>query len=164
MAKGKRGSAPKGPKTLAVSIQPTRKPYAVHLTESAEKVYADLRDKSEAAEARGEPTNQHCTTFRMVDDAIRRIIPTDPGNRKYALHKPLNDVYRIAKGRMRIAWILAPDRRELLILFISVELRKDGDARDPYEILNGMARAGYLTQIMEDWRHALYTPPDAPIN
>lgn len=75
-----------------------------------------------------------------------------------------NDVYRISKGRMRIAWVVAPDSRDLLILFISVEPRKEGDARDPYAILNAMAKAGHLTKIAQDWHAALYTPPDAPIN
>src|SRR5689334_1631341 len=102
MAKRGKQSGPKGPKNLTASIAPAPKPYAVHMTASAEQVYVDLKQKSDAAQARGDESNQHCTTFRMVDDAIRRIIPADPTNRKYALHKPLNDVYRIAKGRMRI--------------------------------------------------------------
>jgi len=163
MGRGKH-RGPKGPKSLSVPVPPAPAPYEVHMTASAEQVYLDLKLKSDAALARGDAGNQHCTTFRAVDDSIRRIIPADPTHRKYALHKPLDAFYRIAKGRLRIAWTVDTDRRALLIVFISTELRKEGDAQDPYVILNAMAKAGHLDKIVQDWRQALYVPPDSPLN
>lgn len=150
--------------TRRLKAQPSPQPYSVVLTESAKAVYLELAEQSARAEASDDPGNQHCTTFRMVEDAVHRLIPADPTNGKYALHEPLSDVYRIAKGRLRIAWTVSVEHRQVLILFISNSPRKDGDARDPYVILNAMARAGYLTKIMEDWRRALHVPPNAPVN
>ncbi len=100
----------------------------------------------------------------MVDDAIRRLIPADPTNQKYALHEPLDQLYRIAKGRLRIVWMVDVDHRAILIVFISNTLRKEGDAHDPYKVLNAVARAGYLNKILDDWRKAMEVPPDAPID
>jgi hypothetical protein len=71
-------------------------------------------------------------------------------------------MYRIAKGRLPVAWTVEPDLKEILILYISDTLRKEGDQRDPYVVLSAMAKAGYLTQMIEDWRRALTVPPDAP--
>lgn len=165
MAKG--GGKPKerGPSTaLQVNIPPPPKPYRISLTETAEKGYLALKEKSDAAIERGDLDNHHVKTFRVVDDAIRKTIPGDPTNKKYALHKPLDDFYRISKGRLRIVWAAEPELREILIVYVSDELRKDGDIADPYVVLNQMAKAGHLQKIIDDWRIALYTPPDAPVN
>src|SRR5262249_46555992 len=122
----KKGGQRKGPKTLAIGqTAASPKPYTVVLTESAEATYRELFESAEAAEARdGDSNSQHCTTFRMVDEAIRRLIPADPTSRKYALHAPLGQVYRIAKGRIRIAWVADTKARQILILYISDTPRK----------------------------------------
>jgi len=142
----------------------TLPPYKVSLTASAKQAYLELEEHHLRAEAAGDSSNQHCTTFRAVDDAIRRIIPNDPLNMRYALHEPLRDMYRIAKGRLRIVWAVAPEFREVLILYISNTPRKEGDAQDPYAILNAMAKAGYLKTIIEDWQRALAVPPNPTVN
>lgn len=161
MVSGKRGRQPKGPSNvLQVSIPPSPPPYKVSLVKSAEEYYLQLKKLHDEADAKGDTTNQHCTTFRMVDDAIRKLIPSDPKNRKYALHKPLDGFYRIAKGRMRIAWAVHPSAREVMVIFISTEPRRDGDVSDPYAILNSMAKAGALDKIMSEWM-ALKPPPGA---
>lgn len=165
MARRRGNPTPKGPsKVLEVSAPARPEPYKVSLTTSAEAMYIELRRRCLAAEARSDFSNQNCTTFRMVDDAIRNLIPADPLNRKYALHKPLDGFYRISKGRMRIVWTVAREHRELLVVFISDEPRKDGDARDPYAILNNMMKQGYLNEIVAEWEQALRTPPNAMLN
>jgi mRNA-degrading endonuclease RelE of RelBE toxin-antitoxin system len=116
------------------------------------------------AEARGDIGNQNCTTFRMVDQAIRTVIPADPTNKKYALHEPLANFFRIAKGRLRIVWAVSTEHRAILIVYISETLRKEGDAQDPYRVLGRMARAGFLKNVIEDWQRALAVPPDAPVH
>ena len=139
-------------------------PYDVNFTASAEAVYVEMRKRAEAAEARGDGSNAHCTAFRMVDEAIRKIIPSDPTNPKYRLHAPLDGMYRISNGRMRIVWIVHDTRRALLVMYIfSEEMRKDGDVKDPYAILNAMAKAGYLKSIAEEWRKAMQ-PPNSQIH
>jgi hypothetical protein len=54
--------------------------------------------------------------------------------------------------------------RQILIVYISDTLRKDGDKRDPYAILNAMAKNGHLSSMIEEWRKILEVPPDAPVN
>lgn len=56
--RGKHGGH-KGPKSLSISAPPPPAPYEVHLTASAEEVYANLKTKSDAALARGDASNQH---------------------------------------------------------------------------------------------------------
>jgi hypothetical protein len=119
------------------------------------------------AEAQGHPSSNHCKIFRIVDNTIRRLIPADPLNSRYALHKPLNRYYRISKGRLRIVWAVLPDYREVMIVFISTNPRKEGDARDPYAIVTAMKKAGYLDGLINDWRRAkeaMSLPPDARVN
>lgn len=165
MARRRGNQRPKGPSNaLQVSIPARPAPYKVSLTEPAERMYRELRRRSLEAEARGDHSNQHCTSFRMVDEAIRTLIPADPTNRKYALHKPLDELFRIAKGRTRIAWAVDTEHREVLIVFISDEPRKEGDVRDPYAVLTNMVKQGYLSDILNDWRRAFYTPPNTSVN
>jgi hypothetical protein len=150
-------------KVGATKMQP-KLPYTVRLTATAEATYLELKELSERAEGDGDPASQHCTTFRMVDEAIRILIPSDPTAMRYRLHKPLEDVYRVVKGRLRIAWMVNVKHRAILVMYLTTDLRKDGDKSDPYKVLTAMAKAGYLKTIADEWLKALETPPDAPIN
>ena len=134
------------------------------MTASAEAVYKDLHQQSINAEGKGDPTNQHCSTFRMVDEAIRKLIPANPTDKKYALHGPLSDFFRIKKGRLRIVWAVSTAHRGILIVFISDTPRKDGDAQDPYVVLNRLAKAGYLKNVITDWQRAFTVPPGSLVN
>jgi mRNA-degrading endonuclease RelE of RelBE toxin-antitoxin system len=120
----------------------TSLPYAVDMTESAEKVYVDLARKAKAAERDGNYASLHCTTFNQVRDAIKRIIPHDPHNKRYALRGELSNMFRLKKGRLRIIWIASSKLRRVLILFISETLRKEGDVNDPYVILQSLVESG----------------------
>lgn len=143
---------------------PFPKPFTIQMTASAEAVYLELRNRSLAAEAKGDSSNQHCTTFRMVEHAIRTVIPANPTDKKFALHGPLANFFRIAKGGLRIVWAVSLEHRGIMIVFISDTLRKEGDAQDPYEILTRLAKAGYLKTVIEDWRRAFTVPPGSMIN
>jgi mRNA-degrading endonuclease RelE of RelBE toxin-antitoxin system len=159
--KGQRAQRPVKPKAAAL---PFPKPFTIRLTASAEAVYKELREQSLAAEAKGETASQHCTTFRMVDNAIRTLIPSNPTSKNYALHGPLANFFRIAKGRTRIVWAVSTEHRAILIVFISDTLRKDGDAQDPYIILTRLAKGGYLKNVVNDWLRAFAVPPGAMVN
>jgi mRNA-degrading endonuclease RelE of RelBE toxin-antitoxin system len=132
-------------------IAPSSSPYGVDITQSAEDVYTELRRKSLEAEAAGDYSNMHCTTFAMVQDVIKRTIPNDPLNKKYALRGQLSNLFRIRKGRMRICWIASSRLRRVCILFISETLRKEGDANDPYVILQNLVDAGTFDSIFSQF-------------
>lgn len=121
-------------------------PYEVDMAKSAEIVYVDLYRRAKAAEAKGDPTNAICTKFRMVEEAIKKIIPLDPMNRRYALSGDLSNIFRLHKGRLRICWIASSTLRRSCVLFISETLRKQGDANDPYRVFTKMLRSGELDQ------------------
>lgn len=123
---------------------PSPQPYDVDMTDAAATVYSDLYSRSKDAESKGDPTNSACTTFRMVQEAVKVIIPKDPLNRKYALCGDLSNIFRIQKGRLRICWIASSKMRRVCILFISETLRKEGDARDPYRVFAKMVKSGEL--------------------
>ncbi len=124
--------------------------YDVDMTATAEAVYRELGRKAKEAEQRGDYTNSHITTFEMVKDVIKRVIPSDPLNRKYGLRGELSNIFRIRKGRMRICWIASSKMHRVLILFISETLRKEGDANDPYVILRNIMDSGNLDQYFSE--------------
>lgn len=135
----------KGRKSLADS--PPSPPYEVDMTATAEAVYKSLYRQAKEAEQRADYTSAHITTFDMVKDAVKRIIPSDPLNRKYALRGQLSNIFRLKKGRMRICWIASSKMRRVCILFVSETLRKEGDASDPYVILQNMVDSGTFDAI-----------------
>ena len=144
MARGSRKSG-KG-KPEAKSPPASSAPYGVDMSASAEAVYVDLYKRSQAAETNGDPTNAICTKFRMVDEAVERIIPRDPMNRRYALRDDFANIFRLQKGRLRICWIASSKMRRVCILFISETQRKEGDANDPYRMFAKLLMSGELDE------------------
>jgi len=125
-------------------------PYTVEMTASAEAVYVDLYRRAKAAESVNNPSSAHCTTFHMVREAVKIIIPGDPLNKRYALRGKLSNVFRIRKGRLRICWIASSRTRRICILFIAQTLRKEGDPRDPYVLFEKLMEAGHFDRVMKD--------------
>jgi hypothetical protein len=142
-------SESKGRKTLKVETEASNppKPYEVDMTASAEAVYVELYRKSKEAEKRGDYSSNHCTTFRMVREAIREIIPKDPFAKQHALRGEFANMFRLRKGRMRIIWIASSRIRKICIMLISETLRKEGDMHDPYVILSGLVAAGKFDEL-----------------
>ena len=126
-------------------------PYSVEMTASAEAVYTDLYRKAKSAESRGNPENAHCTTFNMVREAVKIIIPNDPLNKRYALRGKLSNIFRLRKGRLRICWIASSQSRRICILFIAQTLRKEGDASDPYVVFQNLLGSGRLDEVMREF-------------
>lgn len=147
MAKGPRKHAKEKAEAFeAKESLPSLGPYEVDMSASAEAVYTDLYLRAKEAEEKGDPTNAVCTTFRMVEEAIERIIPRDPINRRYALSGYLSNIFRLQKGRLRICWIASSKVRRVCILFISETLRKEGDANDPYRVFTRLLMSGELDE------------------
>jgi mRNA-degrading endonuclease RelE of RelBE toxin-antitoxin system len=136
-------------------------PYAVDMTASAEAVYVALARKAKAAEAEGSYANAHCTTFNMVREAVRRLIPNDPINKKHALRGDLSNIFRLRKGRLRICWIASSKIKRVCILFISESLRKEGDSHDPYVIFQGLLESGVFDPIIA--KYGVTVPPSVGI-
>jgi mRNA-degrading endonuclease RelE of RelBE toxin-antitoxin system len=132
--------------------EPTRSisplPYTVEMTATAEGVYADLYRKCKAAEKLGHSESVHCTTFHMVQEAVKKIIPHDPIDKRYALRGHLSNIFRLRKGRLRILWIASSAMRRICILFISETVRKEGDPNDPYEIFQGQLESGVFDEAL----------------
>lgn len=125
--------------------------YGIDMTATAEAVYLDLFRKAKEAEKGGDYANTHITTFNMIQDAVKRIIPNDPMNKKYALRGELSNIFRLRKGRLRICWIASSRMRRVCIMFISETLRKEGDVNDPYLILQTMIDSGTFDSIFQQF-------------
>lgn len=135
--KHRKAQAPQQKPTTAVLA-----PYKIEMVPSAEAVYRKLFQNMQDAEARGENSSSHHTTFRMVQEVIKTIIPRNPIDRSYGLSGPLSKYFRIKKGRMRICWAANSAARKVTILFISETMRKEGDASDPYNIFTKRVMSG----------------------
>lgn len=123
-------------------------PYGVEFSQTAAAVYQNLHQKMMDAEARGDLTSSHHTKFRMVEEVIKKVIPSDPLNKKYGLSGPLSRFFRIKKGRHRICWAASSEKRVVCILFISETLRKEGDINDPYNIFTKLVTSGKYNDIL----------------
>lgn len=124
--------------------------YKIEMSESAAGAYAAYFDRAETARARGEVASYHITALNMIDEVIEKVIPRDPFNRRYALTGKLSRIFRMQKGRMRIAWIGSSERRKIYVLFISETARKSGDVNDPYRLLTNMLLSGEFEAIFEE--------------
>jgi len=121
--------------------------YNVELTASAEKTYRKLHDEAQEHIDAGDTSSAKVTLFRMVDEAIDKIIPHDPFSRANALSGPLSNVFRVSKGRLRIYYAASSKERQIVILYISETLRKGGDMRDPYSIFTRMVMSGQFDEV-----------------
>lgn len=142
MGKRARGRSKNKVKIAQAGSFPSPPPYKVELTATAKRVYRAWYKDAREADERGDPTNAKCTLFRMVDEAVEKIIPQDPINRQYALTRELSNIFRLHKGRVRICWIASSEQRKVSVLFISESLRKEGDANDPYRAFTKMLMSG----------------------
>lgn len=127
---------------------PSSLPYEVSFTDAAFEVYDKLHQNMVDAEKQGKVASEHHTKFRMVEEAIKKIIPADPINKKYGLSGPLSQFFRTKKGRMRICWAASSAKRAVCILFISETLRKEGDVNDPYNIFTKLVMSGAYHDIL----------------
>lgn len=123
-------------------------PFEVDMTASAEAVYVSMARLARDAEAAGDYANSHCTAFNMVREAVKKIIPNDPLNRKHALRGELSNIFRLRKGRLRICWIASSRLGRVCVLFISETLRKEGDASDPYAIFQSLLESGIFDGVI----------------
>ena len=123
-------------------------PYTVEMAASAEAVYVDLHRKAKTAETNGHPESAHCTTFNMVQEAVKVIIPNDPLNKRFALRGKLSNIFRLRKGRLRICWIASSISRRICVLFIAQTLRKEGDSNDPYVVFQNLLESGRFDEVM----------------
>lgn len=127
----------------AASVQP----YTVNLTDTAAAAYARFYERAQKADARGDNDSAHLTTLRQLDDALEKIIPSDPFNKKFALVGSLRPIFRLHQGRLRICWVGSSERRFVEVIFISETLRKEGDKNDPYEVLSRKVRNGEFDDV-----------------
>jgi mRNA-degrading endonuclease RelE of RelBE toxin-antitoxin system len=123
-------------------------PYDVEFSETAFAVYQSLHRKMIDAEKRGENSSSHHTVFRMIEEAVKNLIPNHPTDRNFGLKGPLSKFFRVKKGRHRICWAASSQHREVCILFISETVRKAGDANDPYNVFKRLVESGEYNDLL----------------
>jgi mRNA-degrading endonuclease RelE of RelBE toxin-antitoxin system len=126
--------------------------YAIELSDVAEKMYARIYENAQACLERGDESNSKVKQLRIVDEVLDRIIPHDPFAPDRALAGSLSGIFRIKKGRVRICYIGSSRTRKIVILYISDTPRKEGDSRDPYQVLNRLMKSGKFDQILGSLR------------
>jgi mRNA-degrading endonuclease RelE of RelBE toxin-antitoxin system len=123
--------------------------YEVDMTATAEAAYRQFARQAKSSEAAGNYVSSHCTTFNMIKEAIQRTIPSDPLNKSYALRGDLSNIFRLRKGRLRICWIASSQLKRVCILSISENLRKEGDANEPYVIFQNLLETGIFDEMID---------------
>ena len=123
--------------------------YEVELTEEAAKIYESLYLDAAKCLDKGDVSNSKVKNFKMIDEAVRKIIPHDPFDRSRALSGPLSNIFRVKKGRFRICYIGSSAQRRILVLYISETLRKEGDLADPYALFTRLVLSGKFDHFFE---------------
>ena len=124
-----------------------KKPYQVRLTETAERVYVRVMEEGEDCIEAGDVTNAKVKRYRLLDEILEKIIPHEPFSKERALSGPLSNIFRIKKGRMRVCYIGSSAKHEIVVLYISDTLRKEGDARDPYSVFTKLVTSGEFDEV-----------------
>ena len=120
------------------------------LTKTAEHVYRKLYQESERCIQAGDNKNSRVTLFRMVDEAITKLIPQDPINPQRALSGPLANIFRVSKGRSRICYIASSKTGRIVVLYISKTARKAGDVNDPYRLFTKIVLSGQYDDLFKN--------------
>jgi mRNA-degrading endonuclease RelE of RelBE toxin-antitoxin system len=122
--------------------------YEVMLSDHAAEVYAKLYRAMKDADERGEHNSAHHTIFRMIEEAVKVLIPRNPTDPQYGLRGALSQYFRVKKGRHRICWAADSKKRCVWILFISESLRKEGDRSDPYVVFEKLIKSGEFDRLL----------------
>lgn len=133
--------------------------YTVELSETAEAVYVRMAEDAQSCIAAGDESNSKVTQFRMVDEALDKIIPHDPLSPERALSGPLSGLYRVKKGRLRICYAANSKNHRIVVLYISDTVRKAGDVKDPYKILTKLVASGKFDALLKQIRLPLKLRP-----
>lgn len=121
--------------------------YTIELSQTAEEVYLGFARDAERSRERGDSSSASMTRMRMVDEALDKIIPHDPLQPGRALSGVLSGFYRVKKGRLRICYTVDQQAEKITVVYISENLRKDGDANDPYRVLTRLVKSGKLSAL-----------------
>ena len=123
--------------------------HTVELTPTAEKVYHRAFDEAQQCIARGDATNAKVKHFRIIQEALEKVIPNDPFNPKRALSGSLSNIFRVKKGRTRICYVGSSQKKKIVVLYIADTPRKAGDRNDPYAVLGRVLRSGDLDSFFD---------------
>jgi mRNA-degrading endonuclease RelE of RelBE toxin-antitoxin system len=123
--------------------------FKIELSEVAEKVYKRLYEEARECLERKDETNSKVKQFRMVEEALDKIIPHDPFAPERSLSGALAGIYRVKKGRIRICYVGSSANKQITILYISDTPRKAGDARDPYRVFTRMIQSGKFEKFLD---------------
>ena len=123
--------------------------YAVSLTEIAETVYSRYYREAQSCIESGDHSNSKVTRFRMVEEALDKIIPHEPFAPERSLSGPLSGIFRVKKGRLRICYAGSSEQRRIVILYISDTPRKAGDANDPYALFTKLMKSGEYDRMFD---------------
>ena len=105
---------------------------------------------AEASIKAGRPTSARVKRLRLIEEAVKRIIPQDPFALSRSLSGELAGIYRVKKRRIRICYVGSSTTRKIGILYISEKPRKQGDKNDPYVLLTKMIQSGRFAEFCED--------------
>ncbi len=124
--------------------------YSIELASQADHTYSEISRKAWPHLRAGNSSNAHVKRFRIVRELLKKIIPHDPFNPARALSGELRGIFRVKKGRMRVAYIGSFEARRITVVFISDKPRKEGDKHDPYALLAKLVKEGKFDEFFRD--------------
>lgn len=135
-------------------------PYSVRLTPTAKAGYARLYQKAVTATAKDDPSKLN---LRLVEDAISRLIPASPDDKRYALTVPFAGVYRMKRGQTMICWMIQHSLRNVLVMYLEDAPTSAASIHERTRILATLVNAGLYKQDIEEWRQLTEPSGDASV-
>lgn len=123
--------------------------YTVVLSGVAQEAYTRIFEEAQPALRSGNTSNAKVKLLRIVDECLDKLIPHDPLQRSRTLAGGLSSIYRVKKGRLRICYVVSHSERQIIVLYISESVRKDGDKHDPYKVFTHLVMSGEFDSLFE---------------
>lgn len=98
----------------------------IQLTATAEATYARYYEEAEGC--KGDGSNPKVKLFRTLDEALTKVIPSDPFNSQIALSGCLSDIFRFRRETLRICYIGHGPQRRIVVLYICESCAEESDS------------------------------------
>lgn len=119
----------------------------VQLTATAHASYAKSHGEAESCISQGDESNPKVRYFQQLDEALTKVIPSDPFNKQIALSGCLSNIFRFSQERLRICYLGHGAQRRIIVLYICQACADENDsyATFAYMVMSGKFDAAFAS-------------------
>jgi hypothetical protein len=134
----------------------------VQLTATAQTTYANSYGEAESCISKGDESNPKVKFFRDLDEALTKVIPSDPFNQRIALSGCMSSIFRFSRESLRICYLGHGPQRRIIVLYICQSCADENEsyAKFTYMVMSGKFDAAFASLGLKppDRQGILQTP------